>query len=179
MATLQPTAPSRGARSAPPRTTALRRPAPPAAVPDLRRSDPARHGLGVRRAVVRLSRLLVLSFVLLLTGGLGILQVLQSSHVATLGYQLRTLDQERSTLSADVGQLEAQVAERSNLERVHAEAVDRLGMVPPTTTVTIHVDGAAPAVVPLPRRYVTPTAPLSAAQTSWWERLLSRLPGFN
>jgi cell division protein FtsL len=174
MATLQPAAPRRAA---------LRRPAP-AGVPDLRRPDlrrpeNGRQGLGVRRAVVRLSRLLVLSFVLLLMGGLGILQVLQSSHVATLGYQLRTLDQQRATLSADVGQLEAQVAERSNLERVHSEAVNRLGMVPPTTTVKVRVDVPVPAVVPLPRRYVTPTAPVSAPQASWWERLLSRLPGFN
>jgi cell division protein FtsL len=178
MATLQPAAP----RSAPKRTTAPRRPAPaalPAARPAIRRPDLDPRGFGVRRAVVRLSRLVIVAFVLLLMGGLGIFQVLQSSRVATLGYQLRTLDQERSTLSADVGQLEAQVAERSNLERVHTEAVDRLGMVPPSTTVTVHVDAPAPAVIPLPRRYVAPTDPVAPAQASWWERLLAKLPGFN
>jgi cell division protein FtsB len=136
-------------------------------------------GLGVRRAMVRLSRLLVLALVLALMGGLGILQVLQSSHVATLGYQLRTLEQDRSELSAEVGQLEAQVATRSNLEQVHSEAVNRLGMVPPTETVHIQVAVPAPAVVPLPRRYVASTAPVTGSQTSWWERLLTRLPGFN
>lgn len=165
MATLQPTAPR-------PRASALG----PALAPRGRIATPH---LGVRRAAVRLSRLLVISFVLLLTGALGVFQVLQSSHIAELGYQLQTLEQQHASLSADVGQLEAQVAERSNLERVHAEAVNRLGMVPPTKTVHVQVDVPAPAVIPLPRRYIAPTTPVTAPHTAWWERWLSRLPGFN
>ncbi len=165
MTTLQPTAPRpRAALGA-----AAGRAAPPFASPRL----------GVRRAMVRLSRLLIVAFVLLLMGAVGIFQVLQSSHVAETGYQLHTLDQQRAQLSADVGQLEAQVAERSNLERVHSEAVDRLGMVPPKETLQVQVDVPAPAVVPLPRRYVAPTTPVTAPRTNWWERWLSRLPGFN
>jgi cell division protein FtsB len=139
----------------------------------------AQGGLGVRRAMVRASRLLVVSVVLFAMGGLGILQVLQTSHVASLGYQIRAQEREQAALSAQVGQLEAQVATRSNLEQIHAEAVGRLGMVLPKETVRVQVSTAAPAVVPLPKRYVAPTEPVTLPQASWWERLLGVLPGFD
>lgn len=170
MTTLQPTAP---------RPRAPLRPVPRGAIAvGTPRALPTPRA-GVRHAMARLSRLLVVAFVLLLMGAVGIFQVEQSSHVAELGYQLRTLDQEHARLSADVGQLEAQVAERTNLQRVHAEAVNRLGMVPPRESVTIHINVPAPAIVPMPRRYVMPTTPVTAPRTSWWERWLSKLPGFH
>jgi cell division protein FtsB len=139
----------------------------------------AREGFGVRRAMVRASRLLVVSLVLFAMGGLGILQVLQTSHVASLGYQIRAQEREQAALSAQVGQLEAQVANRSNLERLHADALGRLGMVLPKDTVQVAVNAGAPSVMPLPRRYIAPTAPVTLPQASWWERLLGVLPGFD
>ncbi|MEX2229923.1 MAG: hypothetical protein WEB13_09845 [Dehalococcoidia bacterium] len=154
MATLQPAAPR------------------PRALPDA-------PGLGVRRSMGRASRTLMVALALLAVGALGTFQVLQSSQVAGVGYEIRALERERTALSAAVAQLEAQVAMRSNLERVHSEAVGRLGMVRPDETITVSVDVAAPPVVPLPRRYVTPTAPTALVQPGWLERLLGMLPGFS
>ncbi|MEE8337981.1 MAG: hypothetical protein V3R95_07960 [Dehalococcoidia bacterium] len=109
----------------------------------------------------------------------GLLQVLQTSRTATIGYDLRTLDGERATLAAEVRLLEADVARMSRIDEVRRQAIERLGMVEPEQTLRIAVAEPAPRVIPLPERYVSleeQAAPVSAA---WWERLLSRLPGFN
>lgn len=165
MATLQPAAPRTLARpDADGRPRALRE---------------SGRGLGVRRTVVRVSRMLMVALVFLAVGALGTLQVLQSSHVASVGYEIRTLERARADLSAGVAQLEAQVATRSSLEHVHAEAVNRLGMVRPLEVIAISVDVPAPSVVPLPRRYVTPYEPIESAQPGRLERLLGTLPGFD
>lgn len=145
----------------------------PRALPEPPRS------LGVRRTMGRASRTLMVALALMGVGALGTLQVLQSSQVAGVGYEIRALESERSDLSAAVAQLEAQVATRSNLEHIHSEAVDRLGMVRPDETMTVSVDVPAPPVVPLPRRYVTPAEPTELAQPDWLEHLLGTLPGFN
>ena len=136
-------------------------------------------GLGVQRAVGRASRTLIVACALLAMGTVDTLQVLQSSRVATLGYDLRTLEAERTDLSAQVAQLESQVATRSNLEHVHQEAVERLGMTAPTERVTVSVDVTAPRVVPLPRRFVAPIRPIELVEPGWLERLLGSLRGFN
>ncbi|MDA1003536.1 MAG: hypothetical protein O3B31_09365, partial [Chloroflexi bacterium] len=151
------------------------------AAPRSRSLPPAGGGLGVRRTVGRASRLLVISIALLAVGSLGTLQVLQSSRVAGVGYEIRALESERSNLSAAVAQLEAQVATRSNLERVHTEAVARLGMVRPAeiVSVSVSVEVAVPPVVPLPRRYVAPTDAAAVAGPGWLERFMGTLPGFN
>ncbi|MDA0366388.1 MAG: hypothetical protein O2843_11100, partial [Chloroflexi bacterium] len=96
-----------------------------------------------------------------------------------VGYEIRALESERSNLSAAVAQLEAQVAARSNLERVHTEAVARLGMVRPAEIVSVSVEVAVPPVVPLPRRYVAPTDAAAVAGPGWLERFMGTLPGFN
>jgi len=139
----------------------------------------ARRGTGVRRAAGRASRLVVLSFALLLVGGLGIFQVLQTSRVATLGYEIRALERDRAQLAAQVSQLEAAVARRSTLERVRAEAVGRLGMVSPSEGLRVTVDAPVPRVAPLPRRYTQATEPAPAAPRAWWERALGHVPGLD
>jgi hypothetical protein len=58
-------------------------------------------------------QLLFISLALSTVAVAGLLQVLQTSHVATAGFELRTLQAERSTLQSEIRLLEAAVADRS------------------------------------------------------------------
>lgn len=109
----------------------------------------------------------------------GLLQVLQTSQVASTGFELRTLQSERTRLESEIRLLEAGVAERSQLERVRDEAVGRLGMVEPARTLRLTIDEPAPSAVPLPRRYVEPAPVIEEETAPWWEPLLERIPGFD
>ena len=109
----------------------------------------------------------------------GPLQVLQSSRTATAGYELRTLDRERAELSASVRLLEAEIARMAKLESVHATAVEDLGMIRPEDSVRIAVSVPAPAVVPMPERYVQQLPAASEEAEPWWDRVLGSLPGLD
>ncbi len=124
---------------------------------------------------------------LLLLGGvtliavtvIGLFQVLQTSHAATMGYDLRALEQERTALAAELRLIEADIARVSRLEQIREEAVERLGMVVPEETLRIAVDVPKPRVIPMPERYVAAGTPVDAPSIAWWEGLLRRLPGFD
>jgi hypothetical protein len=126
-----------------------------------------------------LSRTLVAGIALLVLAAVGLLQVLQTSRAATAGYQLRALENERETLSAQVRLLEAGIAQQSRVDQVRQTAVERLGMVPPQQTLHITVDTPAPASMPLPERYVVEPQSIEAPSLSIWEKFLRTLPGFN
>jgi cell division protein FtsL len=125
------------------------------------------------------SRMLLVGVVLMAVASLGLLQVLQTSQVATTGFEMQTLQMERTTLEAEIRLLEASIAGQSQLERVRDEATTRLGMVEPETTLRVSVDERSPAVVPLPRRYVEPVEATEIEEAAWWEPLIERLPGFD
>ena len=127
----------------------------------------------------RVSRTLVVGIALMAVATLGLLQVLQTSQLASTGFELRTLQAERTRLESEIRLLEAGIAERSQLERVRDEAVSRLGMIEPERTLRVTVDEAAPGIVPLPRRYVEPAPAIEVEAVPWWEPLLERLPGFD
>lgn len=127
----------------------------------------------------RISRTLIVGLALLAVAALGLFQVLQSSQLASTGFELRTLQNERTRLESEIRLLEAGVAERSQLERVHEEAVNRLGMVEPDQTLHLQVNEPAPNAVPLPRRYVEPAPEMEEESAPWWEPLLERIPGFD
>lgn len=122
---------------------------------------------------------LVAGIALLILAGVGLLQVLQTSRAATAGYELRALENERQTLSANVRLLEAEIAQQTRVEQVRRTAVERLGMVPPQRTVHIAVGVTAPSSAPLPERYVVQPQRIETPPLSVWERFLRRLPGFN
>ena len=109
----------------------------------------------------------------------GPLQVLQSSRTATAGYELRALDRERAELSASVRLLEAEIARMAKLESVYATAVEDLGMIRPEDSVRIAVSVPAPAVVPMPERYVQQLPAASEEAEPWWDRVLGSLPGLD
>lgn len=122
---------------------------------------------------------LVAGIALLILAVVGLLQVLQTSRAATAGYELRALENERQSLSAEVRLLESEIAQQTRVEQVRRTAVERLGMVPPQRTLRVEVDAAAPASLPLPERYVVDPQRIETPPLSFWEQLLRRIPGFN
>lgn len=145
-----------------------------------RPSAPARplpSGWGVVRR--RISNTMVVAVAMLAIASAGIFQVLQTSRVAEVGYQLRALEIERESLDAEIRLLEARIAGSSNLEHLRGQAETRLGMVPAAEQLSITVDVPAPAVVPLPRRYVEIPAIEAPPEPTWWEELIGSLPGFD
>lgn len=127
----------------------------------------------------RLPGTLIAGIALLVLALVGLLQVLQTSRAATAGYELRALENERQTLSAEVRLLESEIAQQTRVEQIRRTAVERLGMVPPQHTLRVDVDATAPASMPLPERYVVAPQRIETPPLSLWERLLRRLPGFN
>ena len=109
----------------------------------------------------------------------GPLQVLQSSRTATAGYELRTLELQRAELSAGVRLLEAEIARMAKLEALHAAAIEELGMIRREDSVRIAVSVPAPAVVPMPERYVQQLPAAAEEPAPWWDRVLGSLPGLD
>lgn len=132
-------------------------------------------GWGVVRQ--RISRTMLAGLALLSVAVVGIFQVLQTSNVASTGYEVRRLEGERTDLDAEIRLLEAQLASNANLEYLRKSASERLGMAPPVDRIRISVDTPAPQVVPLPRRYVPVVAEQPAPQRSWWDAVIDAIPG--
>lgn len=145
-----------------------------------RTTGPARPlpgGWGVVRK--RMSTTMVIAVAMLAVASAGIFQVLQTSRVAEVGYQLRALETERESLDAQIRLLEARIAGSSNLEHLREQAEGRLGMTQPVDELSITVDVPAPAVVPLPRRYVQTPEVVAPPEPTWWEEFIGSLPGFD
>lgn len=129
--------------------------------------------------VERLPVLLLIGVMLIAVASVGLLQVSQTSHLTTIGYELRSLETERSAISARVRLLEAEIANIARIDQVRNEAIERLGMSEPTETLRIAVTVPAPHIIPMPKRYVASEQILDPSPRSWWELLLYKLPRFN
>ena len=127
----------------------------------------------------RLPLLLLGGVMLVAVGATGLLQVLQTSRLTTIGYELRALERERAALSARVRLLEAEIAQIARIDQVRDRAVEQLGMALPEETLRIAVAVPTPRVIPMPERYVTAERVVEAPSRSWWERLMRGLPGFD
>ncbi|HJM75132.1 MAG TPA: hypothetical protein QGI71_04600 [Dehalococcoidia bacterium] len=127
----------------------------------------------------RIPLIFLAMFVLTVVTLTGLLQVLQSSRTSTIGYEMRQLEIERATLSAEVHLLEGEIAQISVIDQIRQQAVERLGMVEPEQTLQIAVTTPAPTRIPMPERFISWDAPSPLAPAAWWEQLLNRLPGFN
>lgn len=132
-------------------------------------------GWGVVRR--RVSRTMLAGLALLTVAGVGIFQVLQTSNVASAGYEVRRLEGERAELDAEIRLLEAQLASSANLEYLRKAASERLGMAPAQDRLRIPVDTPAPGVVPLPRRYVPAVEGQPAPGRSRWDTFIDAIPG--
>ena len=125
----------------------------------------------------RLPLMFLAAIILAGVAATGILQVMQTSRTATIGYDLRSLERERSTLAAEIRLLEADIARSSRIDEIRAAAIERLGMIEPEETMRIAVTEPAPRLIPLPERFVSVETSPGPLPLTWWERLISRLPG--
>lgn len=152
-------------------------PRPPSAAPRPSAVRPMSERWGVARR--RVSRMMLASFALLALAVVGLVQVLQTTQVAATGYEVRALEREQENLDADIRLLEAQIAASSNLDRIQKDATTRLGMVRAEQKIRVAQDVPAPAIVPLPRRYVPAQVHEDPPPVAWWERVLGVIPGLH
>ncbi|MBX5444607.1 hypothetical protein [Sphaerobacter sp.] len=101
---------------------------------------------------------------------IGILYLIQTSHVASLGYELSRIERERNELAMENARLGYLVAEQESLEQVERVATQELGMRPLTRYRFLEVQ--APAEEELP----PPPTPTPDAETLW-ERVWRGLTG--
>jgi hypothetical protein len=130
----------------------------------------------VRSRWRRVPRMLLLSLLLLGVGALGVYQVLQTSRIAEVGYELRTLEGERSLLAAEVRLLEARAAQLARVAELEQRSADELSMAEPVRTLQVAVGVPAPGTIPLPERFVPPVEELPEKPAPWWRQLLDRWP---
>ncbi|MPZ49926.1 MAG: hypothetical protein GEU75_11645 [Dehalococcoidia bacterium] len=107
---------------------------------------------------------------------IALLQVVQSSSFAHTGQKLQDIEAERTRLSAEIHQLEAEVAALSSLDRTERAARDRLGMVPAVRLEYVSVGVEAPAGALLPRPLIIASPGAQRQPLPWWQTLLQSLP---
>ena len=129
-------------------------------------STPAAPAWNPRRAIV---------VVLIGAATIALLQVVQSSSFAHTGQKLQQMEAERTQLTAQIHQLEAEVAVLASLERTDRAGRERLGMVPASKLDYISVGVEAPSGVLLPRPLFS-AEPAASASSPWWQVLLQSLP---
>lgn len=113
---------------------------------------------------------------LALVAAIALLQVLQSSSVASTGENMQRLEQEKAQKTAGIHQLEKDVAALSSLDRIDRNARDRLGMVPARNIQYVSVNTEAPTVPLLPRPIIDSTPIPEPQSEPWWESLIKALP---
>ena len=106
---------------------------------------------------------------------IALLQVVQSSGFAHTGQQMQRLDSQRTSLQAQVYDLEAEVAALSSLDRTERVARESLGMIAARNIDYISVEVEAPSGPLLPRPIQMSQAK-PAADEPWWQSLLKALP---
>lgn len=97
----------------------------------------------------RLSGALVFALCAALIAAVGMLYLMQTSHVASLGYELSRLQAEQSRESLTNQQLAAEIAELQSLDRAESTARNALGMQPMEEFAYLNV--SVPAELELPR----------------------------
>jgi cell division protein FtsL len=107
---------------------------------------------------------------------IALLQVVQSSSFANTGQQIQRLELEKQSRTAEIRDMEAQVAALSSLDRIERSARNQLGMVPAARIEHISVNAAAPGVPLLPRPILNPVRPAAPATEPWWQSLFKALP---
>jgi cell division protein FtsL len=118
----------------------------------------------------RTSGALMFTLVALLISAVGLLYLVQTSRVASLGYQASRLQREQEAQGLANEQLSYDVARYESLPLVQRVAEDQLGMQPMGDYRYLEV--ARPASDELP----TPT-PEASEQTSLFRRVLRRVTG--
>ncbi|CAN5571442.1 hypothetical protein BH23CHL2_BH23CHL2_07160 [soil metagenome] len=102
-----------------------------------------------------------------LIGAVGMLYLLQTNHVANLGYEMSRLQDEREAALVEQQQLSARIAEKQALTTVEMVAREDLGMTPIADHVFLDVTFPAPEPAPSPE----PAVSKPSALERFWGRL--------
>lgn len=102
------------------------------------------------------------------------LPVLQTSDATSAAAEVRTLEQGRARLQAEVRLLASQVGELTALARVEQVAVERLDMVPARPTVVLKVPEVPPPRL-LPARFLPQRVIEVETALPWWQSLFGVL----
>ena len=149
----------------PPPGTETRQTAPP---PRVRRYRPAQSVQPGPRS--RVNTAVIYIVVAMLITAVGLLYLIQTNHVAGLGYEMSQLQRERETLSTRNEQLNYSIARYESLTQVESVAVDQLGMSQSDTFEFITVPRPARDQLVLPE-------PASQGNPSLIERIWHGLTG--
>jgi hypothetical protein len=107
---------------------------------------------------------------------IALLQVLQSSSVATTGETMLRLKQEKASRAAEIHRLEAEISALMSLDRIDRAARERLGMTPARNLEYVTVDIPAPSMPLLPRPLIEAPPAADQGPAAWWRSLLRALP---
>lgn len=132
--------------------------------------------LGRRRIETRsLSLSIVFGAALLLATLLSLLYLTQASTVATIGYDIKRLEQDEAQLEIRNEQLRFTIAQLQSLDRVEKEAAARLRMGPPAKLLFVNVDlsSSAGSSAGQGSTSTVQRGPRRANSPGWWEGLRS------
>ncbi len=99
-----------------------------------------------------------------------------SSSFTHTGAKLQTLEDQKTTLQAQIYDLEAEVGALASLDRTQRAATERLGMVPARTQDYISVNVEGPSGPLLPRPILKLQSPPPPNDETWWQSFLKALP---
>jgi cell division protein FtsB len=118
----------------------------------------------------------ILLIAAMIVGLAALLPLVQSSGATTTAGSITQLQQQHDDWQARLEEEQAKVAQLSSMNTIRQEATTRLKMVEPAETHYITVDASAPALDPLPSRFLRQQQPPAAAGKSLWDDVLDRLP---
>jgi len=133
------------------------------------RLQAARNRLTMKASRIRLAWRFILIAILISLG--AIIWLSQTSTLVSLGYETENLDKQEVLLDRQATQLQAQIAQYEDLNRVENEAKTKLGMVPAKNKVYVKIP--ANQVEDTPE---TSSNSLLAPVNDWWRELVEMLP---
>lgn len=125
----------------------------------------------VRLPYIRLNGAGMVALVAAALSVIGILYLVQTAHVASLGYQLSALQNQRNDLAIQTAGIQAQVAQFESLSQIEGIATKQLGMVPMQHYVFLNVPQQAAAA------NQTTVATQAAPKESLWHRFIRQITG--
>lgn len=118
----------------------------------------------------RLNNALMFVLIVLTISIVGLLYLVQTSHVASLGYEVSRLERQRMDVALENQRLTYEIARRQSLPTVEDMARDELGMQPMGTHIYLTVPAPAGEQLELP-------SPQEGRTRSLGERIWDRLTG--
>lgn len=128
------------------------------------------HARPVQGIARRMNGAIIFTVAIALIASVGMLYLLQTNHVANLGYQMSRLQAERTERTTANQRLTAQIAELQALDQVESVAVGQIGMEPMEKYIFLTVNRPAQDELALPE-------PVDDDGGSLLDRILGRLTG--